>query len=849
MAEGMPPDDAAAEARRRFGDREYTEAELATIAGATNRRRSWGEWTDALSRDSRYAVRGLARQPAFTAVVVLTLALGIGANTAIFSLVRAVLLRPLPTPALDQLVVIQEDLLKLNLLGAQISPGEAIDLRARRDLFQASTAYTGGNSNLTGIPEPRRLATVSTMGDFFTVFGVQPAVGRLYRAEDSQPGAPRVVVLSHALWQDLAGGDLRFVGRSIELNGDSYEVIGVLPAEFRYPRSAQIFRPFTLTQRALSPEQRHSLYMTFVGRLAPGVTIERVRTQLRAEADRWSQRFANDMYAGRQFVLRPVPFVEYVAGQLRPTLLVLMGAVVLVLLIACANVASLQLVRAAARTKDIAVRAALGAGRGAVMRQLLAESVLLALAGGALGIGVGALTLKGLARIDADGSQMLQAVRLDGAVLAFTAGVAIIAGLASGLFPALRASRIDLQDVLKESTRGASLGVSRHRVLQGGIIVQMALTLVLLLASALTVRSLTRLLEADLGFRPAHVVAMRISLSGGRYGNDPARLAFYDAVRERLRANPTIQAAGIGSFVPFGSGSDSSPFEIIGRPSLPNGPQMHADIQIIEGDYLKALGIPLLEGRAFTDADNAPTVIPVLINEQLAKQYFGTDDPLGKHVSQGRPATIVGVVGNVRRSDIGEPPKATIYYHYPQYAWLGTMYVALRTTLPADAAAALVRGAVREQDPNVPVFDVMTMDERVERSLGARRLTMLVLTGFAALALALAVLGIYGVLSYSVAQRTHEIGIRLALGAEPQDVVRLIVRGGVGLAALGLAGGLVVFLAISRVLDSLLYGIGPRDPTTIAAGVVLLIIIALIASWLPARRAARVDPVVSLRAE
>jgi predicted permease len=845
MSQGMSREQAEAEARRRFGDVERIGNELRTIDRERFRRQARGEWLNAIGQDARLAFRGMLKRPLYTIVVVLTLALGIGANTAIFSVVNAVLLHPVEAPALDRLVVIREDLLAMNLLDAQLSAGEALDIFARKDLFQAATAYSGSNQNLTGLGEPQRLGGVQTMGEFFTVFGVRPYIGRLYRPEDSVEGSPRVVVLSYTAWQEIAGGDRAIVGRSIELNGLRHEVIGVLPPEFAFPRAAQIYLPLSLTERVLSRPQRHSLNYTVIARLRPDVTAEQLRTQLGVEAARWTEQFDGDP---KTFQLRAVPFIDYLAGKLRPILLVLMGAVVLVLLIACANVASLQLVRAAGRSKEVAVRAALGAGRGAIVRQLLVESLVLALAGGALGVVIGGGVLQLLRSFNSDQYRMLSGVTLDARVLMFTGGVAILAGLAFGIFPALRASRVDLQDALKESTRGSSIGTARHRFLQGSVILQIALTLVLLLASALTIRSLAHLLETDPGFRPDQVMTMRVVLPGSRYDSPAARMSFFTTLVEKLRSIPGIRDVGLSAYLPFGGGGDSSPFELPSRPARPNEPARHANTRIIEGDYFRAMGIPLLRGRAFTPSDQGDDVVAI-IDETLAKSFFGDEDPVGQQISQGRPATIVGVVRAVTHGELGEPPHPTVYYHFPQYAWLNFMFAVMRTSLPDESAVGLARAAVRQLDPTLPVFDVKTMPERIKGSLAPRRLAMAVLAGFAALSLVLALLGIYGVISYSTAQRTQEIGIRVALGARPQDVTRMILRSGLALALIGLAAGTLLFMGASRVVGSLLYGISARDPLTIVGGIIVLSGIAMVASYVPARRASRVDPLVALRAE
>jgi predicted permease len=759
-----------------------------------------------------------------------------------------VLLRPVPAPALDRLVVVREDLAPLKLFDAPLSAGESVDLMNRRDLFRSSTAFGRRSRNLTGHGEPRRVSITQTIGDFFTVFGVQPHVGRLYRPEDSAEGSRRVVVASHAFWQELGGGDPRFVGRSIDLDGAGYEIVGVTPPSFRYPFGTQLYTPYILDQRALSPNARHSLNWTFVGRLAPGVRHEQLPGELRAEVARWNARLGG--YA-EGFSLVPVSFVKHIAGDLRAILLVLMGAVSLVLLIACANVASLQLVRAIGRSRELAVRLALGAGRGTIARQLLVESLLLSVAGALLGVLVGRALLGVVARWGAVEYRVLENVRLDARVLAFTAIVAIIAGLAFGVAPALRAARVNVQDALKNAGRGETMSADRHRFLRASVALQMALTVVLLVASTLTIRSLARLVATDPGFRPHEVMVTRVSLPGSRYPNAAARVTFFNTLLERLRATPAVQAVGLAAYPPFSGGGDSSPFDIDGVPKRPGEDERHANTQIVHGDYFRAMGIPLLRGRTFEPVDNNPEAPAAIIDEQLARQYFAPGvDPIGKVIRHGAgPATIVGIVGHVQHNELGDPPKATVYHYYPHYAWIDFMSMMIRTSLPPQAVAGQARAVVRQLDPALPLYDVKPMTQRISESVAARRLAITVLAGFAALSFLLAVVGVYGVMSYTTSQRTKELGIRVALGADPRAVVRLVLAGGITLAGVGVVIGAVVSLGLGGTLRALLYGVAPQDPATILLCVTALIGAAIVACYLPARRAARVDPVTALREE
>jgi putative ABC transport system permease protein len=824
----------------------------------------------ALGRDASRAIRGLARRPLFSAIVILTLALGIGANTAIFSVVDAVLLRPLPTPQLDRLVVVHDELPGIPLEKAQMSPAEVRDLFARTDLFQLATAYAGGTFTLTGMGDARRVASVATMGRFFDVFGVRPFLGRVYRADESEPGKDKVAVLSYAFWQELTGGDRGIIGRplglsgesgrAIELDGERFLVIGVLPPEFRFPRTAQIYTPMALRPQLFNG--RGSLYMNFVARLAPGISHETVAARLRDQAAQWVRA---GMYDPKyRYTLSTEPLIESLAGQLRPVLLVLMGAVVLVLLIACANVGSLQLVRATGRTKEIGVRIALGASRWTIARALLVESLVLSIAGGIAGLALGATLLRALAATDSAQVPALQTVHLDGAVLAFTAGVTVVAALLFGTLPAIRSAGVDPHEALKESARGSSFGRGRHRALQGSVVVQVALTLVLLLGSALTIESLGNLLATDPGFHAEQVMTVRVSASGPRYETGAQRTAFFEQLVERLRGRPGVQSVGIAWGVPFTEGGTTSLFSIPALPQNPNDHERHASMVAVGGDYFRAMGIPLLRGRTFDGTERprpvraegtAPTAadsafrVSLVIDEALAKKYFPDRDPIGQEIRQGPPGIVVGVVGGVRREELGEVAYPTIYYAQPQFDWIGTYTVVVRSALDPTAITSIVRGAVKEIDPNIPVFDAAPMRERIDRSLGTRRLAMRVLTGFAAVSLLLALLGVYGVISYGVSQRTHEIGIRMALGARPGDVVRMVLAGGLALTVIGAAAGTLLFLGLGRFAASLVYGVGARDPLIIAGGVALLAAIATAACWWPARRAAAISPVEALRSE
>jgi putative ABC transport system permease protein len=763
-----------------------------------------------------------------------------------------VLLHPLPVDGIGRVVTLRVDMPKLELFDTQMSPAEIVDWTKSTDVFEAFTGVSGGSMTLTGSRDARRVVVARTIGDFSTVFQLHLALGRFYETAASEPGRHRVAVLSHAMWRELFAGDPGVLGSSIVLNDSTYQVVGVMADDFRYPRSANLWMPYVLTPRAFEPTQRGTLIMTPIARMRAGITPERLREALHSELAAWEARFDSSRYGDESvYRLQPVPIVDFLSGELRPVLLTLLGAVVVVLFIACANIASLQLVRTTGRFREIAVRAALGAGRWSIVRQFLVESLALAMLGGVLGVALGVLALRVLSHWDGSEYQALRDVRLDAAVLGLTTGVTLLAGIVFGVAPAWRALQVNAHDALKANgSRSASLGAGRHRFLQVAVIAQVALTLVLLLGSGVMLRSLTRLLDTDPGFSAARTISMQITPPSARYPW-ARRAALYRQVMDRVQTVPGVESAAMTGTLPFSDmGLDSSPFSIPGAPPLPDEQQRHANAVPVTPEYFRTMGIALLRGRAFTDADGPDAQRVVIVDEQLANQYFPNENPVGRVIDHfGQGLTIVGVARSINESELGAPHKAVVYYPYYQMPFPSAGIV-VRSTASLDMIASEVRRAVQSVDPLLPVYDVQAMPIRVERSLGARRLAVTVLGGFAGLALLLAMLGTYGVLSYSTSQRTRELGIRMALGAQPGDVVTMVLRNGLTLAAIGLATGIVVYLAIgSRVLAALVYGVGSRDPLTLVVGIALLTLAAAVACWIPARRAALVDPSVTLRVE
>jgi putative ABC transport system permease protein len=794
-----------------------------------------------LWQDLRYSLRTLWKTPGFTAIAVLTLALGIGANSAIFRVVNAAFLRPVPAPELDRIIRIGEDLPGLNLQNVQLSPLQAEDVGKRADLFQNFAAITGTTYNLTGFGDPQRVQGVRTQGSFFEVFAVRPALGRLYRADEAEGPNRFVAVASYGFWRQLSGGDPSFVGRKIDLNGVPHEVVGVLPAEFRYPQTAQVYVPFH-DPALRQPNRRGTLIMTVLARLRPGLTLDQLRAQLDAEVKGWPEA------AGSGFRLVPTQFVEYLSGRLKPVLRLLAGAVAFVLLIVCANLANLQLVRTTGRSRELAIRAALGAGARRILSQVLMESLLIAAAGAALGLLLGDWLIEALSGLDPAYSRLLANAGVDPAVFAFNLAVALLAGLLFGLVPALRASRADLNEVIKGSGPGRTLSPGRHGLLQCFATAQIALALVLLVGSTLMMRSLNRLLATDPGFRAEQVLSFRLSLPQARYNKHPVVRSFYSELEQRLRSIPGVHNVGLTATLPLSGGSDSSPFTIVGREPAPGEPVRHANLHYVTGEYFRAMGIPLLSGRLFTDADTFSSPLVCLIDQRLAREFFPNEDPIGKKISQGRVMEIVGVVGTVRDSDLDGQTKATVYWAYEQRA-LPFATVVMRNSLDPPALARLARQTVTALDRDLPIFDVLTMNEVVQRSVGTKRLAAVLLGGIAALALILALLGIYGVLSYMMRQRTQEIGIRIALGANPRDVFQIALRKALLIAAAGVAAGSALALALGRFVASLLYGVSSHDPLTWIGCAALLTAAAVAACVLPAWRAAHVDPITALRYE
>jgi putative ABC transport system permease protein len=802
-----------------------------------------------LVQDLKYGARMLAKNPGFTLVAMLALALGIGANTAIFSVVNAVLLRPLPYQDPDRLVFISEHTEQVPDMS--VSYPNFLDWQRQNQVFDEIAAFQGQNFNLTGVDRPERLSGWNVSANFLTALGIKPFLGRDFLPQEDQPGGPPVVVVTYGLWQRRFGGDPGLVGRALTLNGRSYTVIGILPASFKFAEvsgAADIYASLGLNADQMKNRGNHpGIYV--IARRKAGVSLEQARAQMLTIARGLVQQYP-DTNTGNGVVV--ISMREELVEDVRPALLVLLGAVGLVLLIACANVANLLLARAAAREKEIAIRVALGAGRLRILRQLLTESILLAAAGGGLGLLLGYWGIDGLTTLIPSDFRDVVTISVDRWVLGFTLGVSLLTGLAFGLMPAIHASRSEVSDSLKEGGR-SSASASHQRFRSILVASEVALALVLLASAGLMLRSIGRLLAVDPGFNTDNVLTMRVALPEAKYPKDVQVVAFYKQVLERIRALPGVRSASVVRPLPLTGDGWQTDFYLEGRPMPAPGQTPNSDFHMIDPDYLRVMGIPLLKGRAFTEADDDQALRVVLINATMAQRYWPGEDPVGKRIRVGRGAmrfwaTVVGIVGDTKQYGLERNAKTEFYLPYLQRS-VHSMELVVRSATDPLGLVTAVRSSVEAVDPDQPVYGVRTMAQYLAESVASRRTTMLLLGVFAGLALILAAVGIYGVMAYAVVQRTHEIGVRMALGAGRGDVLKLVVRSGLVLAFAGVAVGLIAALGLTRLMSSLLFGVRPTDPVTLGAVALLLTAVALLASYIPARRATRVDPNVALRYE
>ena len=807
-----------------------------------------------LLQELRYGARRLRLSPAFTTIVVLTLALGIGANTAIFSVVNAVLLRPLPYREPDQLVTIEHYYPSLNALEAPVSALGFTEYRDKTKSFAGMAVQSGLGPNLTGFGDPERLQASRVTGQYFSTLGVSAARGRTILPGEDEEGKDRVVVLSDALWHRLFAGDPSAIGKSLQLNGLSYEVIGVMPPGFRdfFGRNSELWVPLAFTPGQLSGGRTNE-WLALTARLKPGVTLESAQTEMKVFAEQLKQAYPESYPP--DWTLKVTSLNQRATGRIRPALLVLLGAVGFVLLIACANVANLLLARAAARQKEVAIRTALGATRWHLVRQLLVESVLLAVIGGALGL---FLAWVGVRSISSGALSQLvgpSPVAIDATVLAFTIALSVFTGLLFGVVPAVQISMSRFHDTLKEGGRSVSADRGSQAVRRVLVIAEVALALMLLAGAGLLIKSFSKILGVSPGFEAANVLTMNISLPAAKYPSDTARRAFWDQVLPRIATIPGVSAVGATSTMPFAGGWSTGTFSVEGYTPKPQENDPWGDIRLATPGFAEALRIPVKKGRFISEQDLPESPPVVVVDEEMVRRYWPDTDPIGKRIyfdpPQGQPIRyfeVVGVVGHAKQEGLDAEDRVQLYFPFRQRA-SAFMQVAIRTDVPPMNVVSAVKQAVQAVDKDQPLAQVKTMEQLLSESVGQRRLSMLLLGLFATIALVLASIGIYGVMSYSVAQRAHEIGIRMALGAARGNVLQLVMRQGMSLVVIGLALGILGAMAVTRLLATQLFGVEPTDPATFTLVAIGLALVALVATLVPALRATRVDPLVALRQE
>ena len=800
-----------------------------------------------LLQDLKYALRMVARAPGFTAVVAVTLALGIGANTAIFSVVYSLLLRPLPYRDPDRIAMVWQDMTARGGPAREFTtPGNFVDLAGEHETFESVAAVRGWQPTITGLGDPEPLVGEQVSFEYFTVLGIAPERGRDFTLQDDSAGSARVAIISHGLWVRRFGADPGALGRQVTLGGEPHEIVGVMPDSFRpaIVPNAELWRPARLNRA--SPA-RGMVILRTIARLGPGLDLERTRVAARALGDRL-QLAHPDANQGVTFAV--IPLHEQIVGDIRPSLLVLLAAVGFVLLIACANVANLLLARGSSRRREIAVRLALGARRTRVVRQLLTESLLLAVCGGVLGVLVGTWSVDALSAMLPSNMPAIRGAQIDRHVLAFAAAVTLGTGVLFGLMPSLQASRHPLGQGLKDGARGAG---ERHgqRARRSLVVAQIAIALVVMVGSGLLLRTFLRLQSANLGFEPADVLIGSVITPQAKYPNGEALIALYDRLLERVAALPGVRTAALTSIVPLGGDNDMD-VSIEGQPPPPPGQETTTWYRLVSADYMKAMGIALRQGRGFVPRE--PT-LSVIVNETAARRFWPGQDPVGRRVrfgSETRPSfTVIGVAGDVSMRGPRGEARAEMYLPYWQFPEPGTNIVLRSSAGPAsvESLTSSLRAAVRSIDPDMPVSNIAPMKRIVESSIAQPRLLAVLVSVFAALAMTLAAIGIYGTMSYSVAQRTAEIGVRMALGATRQDVFGLVARDGLLLAGAGIAIGTTAAVLMGRSLATLLYAVTPGDPLTFVVTVAASLAAALAATVLPARRATRVDPLVALRSE
>jgi putative ABC transport system permease protein len=807
-----------------------------------------------LIQDLRYGMRMLLKSPGFTAVAIIALALGIGANTTIFSAINALILSPLPYRDSERLVMVWEYNRTRNQHQNVINPGNFLDWRDQNTVFEEMATFADYRTNLTGKEEPVEIPAQVATANLFRVLGVEPIKGRSFTDEDAGSDASPVII-SYNLWQTRFGGDPRIVGQTITLNGNESTVLGVMPAGFQWfikkgsltGKPAELWTAVKFTE---ANRVRRGRSWSAVGRLKQGVTYEQAQAEMNTIGSRLEQQYAQ---FNTGWGVEVVPLREQFVGEIRPALWILLGAVGFVLLIACANVANLLLARSTARHREIAIRTALGASRMRVIRQLLTESLLLSALGGIFGLLLAWWGLETLVALSPRDLVSIDKISINMTVLAFTLGVSFLTGVIFGIAPAMEATRLNTSEMLKEGGKTISGSPRTRRLRAAFVIVEVALSLVLLVGAGLMVKSFFRLQSVNPGFEADNLLTMRVILPANKYKEDPQRIAFFKQARERIEALPGVKSAGAISFLPFAGLGAATSFKIEGRPEPGAGQRLVTDVRVTDENYFRTMNIPLISGRTFNEHEETEPRHVIVINETLARKHFPGEDPIGKRLTVAMsdnpvPTEIIGVVGDVKHMGLDSETKAMVYWPHPELAY-GGMTIVIRTANDPLQLAAPAQAAIQAIDPNQPVSDVRTMNQLLAESVARTRFNTLLLGLFSAVALVLAAVGIYGVISYSVTQRTHEIGLRMALGASARDVLGMVVGQGMSLVVIGVGLGLIAAFALTRLMSSLLFGVSALDPLTFVLVSLLLAGVALLACYLPARRAMRVDPMTALRYE
>lgn len=794
-----------------------------------------------LFQDMRYGLRALAKQPTFTVAAVLTLALGIGANTAMFSTINAILLRQLPYENPDRLVTVWQTNPQKGVDQTEVSAPTFAHWRDENNVFEQLAVYDIDSLVLFGSGEPERLPSAQVSPNFFSLLGVRMVVGRTFTPDENQPGSSRVVILSHGLWQRRFNADPGVVGRTLTLTNAAYTVVGVLPPDFRFIDKADLWSPLPSDDERQNCDSCH--FFTVVGRLKQGVGPGQAQAEMAVLSSRLQQQEATGV--------KVIPLRDYLVADVRSSLLILLGAVVFVLLIACANVSNLLLARAAMRQKEFSVRTALGATRSRLARQLLTESVMLALLGGGLGLILAYWCMGAITAMLPEG-MIRDEIALDAKVLGFTLVLSLLTGIAFGLIPAVKASKAEFNELLKDSMRGSTGGVRHARTRRLLIISEVALSVMLMVGAGLMIKSFLLLQKTSPGFNPDGVLTARVFLNSTNYPAPHQKAAFFQRVLQEVGTIPGVTSAGAVTSLPLGGSSMSFRFAVEGEPAPAPGEQRQAQYRAVSPNYFHTMGIPLNSGRDFAESDAADAPGVVIINETMARRLFPDGGALGKRltITYGKPTPreVVGVVGDVKHLRLDEGPKPEMYVPYSQNPW-PFMTLVMRTTVPPSTIAQPVRERVWSVDKNQPVDKILTADQILYEAVAQPRLYALLLGVFAAVAFILSAVGIYGVTSYLVSQRTHEIGVRMSLGARPGDILKLVVRQGMTNVVIGIACGLILSLIVTRVLSNLLYGISATDPITFIEVPLLLALVALLACLLPARRATKIDPLIALRYE